>query len=72
MRPEQLGPTGVMIQQLKTGVTQIKEWNDDVEAWAIEATTRYEGIKQRLAEQGNRRRILYCVRKMAGSMTIRL
>ena len=52
MRPEQLGPTGVMIQQLKTGVTQNKEWNDDVEAWAIEATKRYEGIKQRLAEQG--------------------
>jgi len=52
MEEEQIVSQGVFIKQLKTGVAQIKEWNSDVEKWAVTAIERYEGIKEDLAMKG--------------------
>jgi len=52
MNKNQLREQGVYIMQLKTGKSQIKEYNADVEKWAFAALERHNAIEKKLLKAG--------------------
>ncbi|MBE90979.1 MAG: hypothetical protein CMM76_16245 [Rhodospirillaceae bacterium] len=53
LTPEQLEPKGIKITQEKvSGVTQYKEYNEDVDEWLERALSRYNRIKERCLKEG--------------------